>query len=167
MRPVHALSSIALISLVACAANAPAVRPPADAGVAAESTSADPEADLAKAEREVNRLLAPRGLALDAVKQTESVPKEQAPAPPPPPPSPTADTPSAQGHSDPSIGNAAGPAGSGDVCQVACTALASMERAASRLCSLAGDKDARCEGAKGRVQSATARVHAACPACSS
>jgi hypothetical protein len=40
-----------------------------------------------------------------------------------------------------------------------------MERATTHLCSLAGDADTRCEGARGRVKSASARVHAECPAC--
>lgn len=50
-------------------------------------------------------------------------------------------------------------------CASACTALASMRRAAEHLCSLAGPSDVRCENAKGRVQRATERVKAACPSC--
>jgi hypothetical protein len=57
------------------------------------------------------------------------------------------------------------PAQASDPCLTACSALASMERAAEHLCGLAGAEDARCTGARARVQSASARVHAACPAC--
>lgn len=52
-----------------------------------------------------------------------------------------------------------------DPCSTACSALASMERAADHLCGLAGSADNRCASARERVKSATARVHAACPAC--
>jgi len=52
-----------------------------------------------------------------------------------------------------------------DPCATACRALASMGRAAEHLCSLAGDSDPRCDTARGRVQSASERVHASCPSC--
>ncbi|MFO0762795.1 MAG: hypothetical protein U0359_40535 [Byssovorax sp.] len=51
-------------------------------------------------------------------------------------------------------------------CSLACAALASMSRAVSRLCSLAGEGDRRCEDGRARERSATARVHASCPSCS-
>lgn len=53
----------------------------------------------------------------------------------------------------------------GDACSTACSALSSMERATSHLCRLAGESDRRCEEAKARVQIATSRVRASCPAC--
>lgn len=52
-----------------------------------------------------------------------------------------------------------------DPCSTACSALASMERAADHLCGLAGSADNRCTSARERVKNASARVHAACPAC--
>jgi hypothetical protein len=52
-----------------------------------------------------------------------------------------------------------------DPCVSACRALGSMTRAATHLCSLAGDGDARCASAQDRVKSATTRVQQACPAC--
>lgn len=52
-----------------------------------------------------------------------------------------------------------------DPCFIACSALGSMQRSAERVCSLAGEDDTRCVGARDRVASATARVSAACPAC--
>jgi hypothetical protein len=53
-----------------------------------------------------------------------------------------------------------------DSCSTACAALASMERAAEHLCGMTSSVDGRCTGALARVKSASARVHAACPACS-
>jgi hypothetical protein len=40
-----------------------------------------------------------------------------------------------------------------------------MVRSADHLCGLAGEGDARCEGARTRVKNATDRVHAQCPSC--
>ena len=50
-------------------------------------------------------------------------------------------------------------------CDVACSALASMQRSAGFICKLAGDGDARCADARGRVRAAEARVTATCGAC--
>ncbi|MBK8256876.1 MAG: hypothetical protein IPK82_29915 [Polyangiaceae bacterium] len=52
-----------------------------------------------------------------------------------------------------------------DPCLVACAALASMKRSADHVCSMAGEGDAACSGARTRVSRATERVTAACPAC--
>ncbi len=49
----------------------------------------------------------------------------------------------------------------------ACRALSSMRRSADHLCSLAGERDGRCEDARARVTGATSRVSAQCPACPS
>jgi hypothetical protein len=54
----------------------------------------------------------------------------------------------------------------GDPCLSACRALASMRRSVDHLCGLTGDGDSRCEGARTRVQGASERVRATCPACS-
>ena len=51
-------------------------------------------------------------------------------------------------------------------CENACDALASMNRSANRICELAGPGD-RCEAAKSRVASASARVTAKCSECES
>lgn len=51
-------------------------------------------------------------------------------------------------------------------CTTACVALGHMTRATEHLCALAGPGDARCKDAGARLQAATFRVHAACPACS-
>jgi hypothetical protein len=52
---------------------------------------------------------------------------------------------------------------SGD-CTTACRALASMDRAAGRVCAMS-DEQSRCEDAKGRVRSARAQVKKACGSC--
>jgi hypothetical protein len=52
-----------------------------------------------------------------------------------------------------------------DACTPACRALASMERAATHLCDLAGESDPRCEGARARVSRASERVRNGCPSC--
>jgi hypothetical protein len=55
---------------------------------------------------------------------------------------------------------------SGSPCETACRALASMDRAASHICVLAGDESDRCTNAKERVRSATERVRQSCSDCS-
>jgi hypothetical protein len=101
------------------------------------------------------------------------------PAPPPPPPpeprpqpvvpaapaaAPPAEKPRAE-ERDAQQKGAGAPAASGSPCLTACAALASMERAADHLCTLAGAGDARCADARARVKGATARVRTTCPAC--
>lgn len=95
----------------------------------------DPQVDLDEAEREIDRLFG-GGFAE--------------------PPGPTAPSTG----SDPT-GLAEG---AEDACQTACRALSSMQRAADRLCEIADD-EARCDGARGRVQRARDRVTARCSAC--
>ncbi|NUP12019.1 MAG: hypothetical protein HOW73_38725 [Polyangiaceae bacterium] len=55
------------------------------------------------------------------------------------------------------------PLDTSDRCSVVCKALASMQRSAKQVCSLAAD---RCNAANERLKSATERAKAACPACS-
>lgn len=50
-------------------------------------------------------------------------------------------------------------------CAVACRALASMERAAERLCELSGEDDERCVQARERFAAALDRVEASCSEC--
>ena len=52
-----------------------------------------------------------------------------------------------------------------DRCEMACRALASMERSADRLCSLAGDQDSRCTNVRHRVRAARRLVRLWCPDC--
>src|SRR5689334_9469413 len=127
------------------------------------ATPDDPAAALDRAEAEITRLLGPAYRHTEAPAQPGAV----SPAAPPPPPVGRGDMPAAPkaetraGEAE----NRGGPAASSDPCHVACSALASMERAADHLCGLAGASDARCEGARTRVKNATARVKASCPSC--
>ena len=54
---------------------------------------------------------------------------------------------------------------SGDGCDVACAALASMKRATDRLCDLSTDEPPRCTDARARVDRASARVREVCSDC--
>jgi hypothetical protein len=49
-----------------------------------------------------------------------------------------------------------------DPCFSACRALASMTRATTHLCDLAGDADQRCDNARTRLRSARERVEGSC-----
>jgi hypothetical protein len=89
-------------------------------------------------------------------------PGQPAPAPPPEPAEPQA------GGQEPSLdreeeARAYSPE---SPCQVACRALASMERAALRLCELSGQDDARCVRAQERLDQAQVRVESSCSTCS-
>lgn len=50
-------------------------------------------------------------------------------------------------------------------CTRACKALASMQRAADRLCELTGEADDRCTGVRARVDAARAVVEQSCKSC--
>lgn len=51
-------------------------------------------------------------------------------------------------------------------CETACRALASMNRAVTHICSLAGDDSDNCVNARERVRAATERVRQSCSECS-
>ena len=168
-RTLRATAPLALLSLVltACGGSAlvGASRPPE-----ALPESADGTMDvLDRAENDVRLALGGMPGAASGAPQADPLGAGKTLGAPPPPPAPAAPIPS-QGEASPRDDHpssvASGPTAlSSDPCTNACRALASMERAASHLCSLAGDTDARCEGARTRVKNAGARVHAECPAC--
>ena len=136
-----------------------------------------PDEHLARSEEFIGRLrdlgaAAPGGYAQPAASAAPA-----GPLPPPPPAAPPAE-PKLQADAPPAPQPAQAaadrgarrmereaPRGASDPCSTACTALASMERAATHLCGLAGAADNRCTSARERVKNATARVQAACPAC--
>jgi len=146
-----ALAFGATLALGACGAGAslePAKSAPAP------TTVDEALANLDQAEGDINRVLggpARPGFAQPPAAYPPRGESLGGAAPPPAPP--TAPTEAVQQDS-------------GDPCATACRALASMGRAAEHLCSLAGDSDSRCDTARGRVQSASQRVHASCPSCS-
>jgi hypothetical protein len=157
-------------------------------GAAEEAKTADLSAeDLATPERAyaaVGRAEGELALALGpapggAKDQGFAQPASPPPPPPPPPTEPSPPPPPVVVAQAAPPADAAGrskteeqdakqkstPAASASPCVTACAALTSMERAADHLCTLAGAGDARCTDARARVESASKRVRAACPAC--
>ena len=140
------------------APGAPATEAPAEDGADSEEvgpTSLDgAAAELDRAERQVLAALGTEGAAAGeprpAYAETPEPPDSPAEAPAPAP------------------GEREGTyrATAADRCHVACRALASMQRAAERLCSIAGDDDARCSQAERRVSHATDLVRRSCESCS-
>lgn len=59
----------------------------------------------------------------------------------------------------------AGMGASSSPCETACRALASMNRAATHICALAGDESDSCTNARERVRAATERVRQSCSEC--
>lgn len=163
-----------LVALAAgCGAAAPKMAPEAPAGAADATPSTADEAldELARAEQELERLLpagsrfatAPGNAAPPAPRamSVSGAPADAAPAPAAPPPEPVSAPPAKQGEAREMSAQTEG----ADGCATACRALSSMRRAATHLCELAGDGDARCDSAKGRVANAEERVRASCSDC--
>lgn len=145
------------------------IEPPAPSAQASADAFSTPEAALRaldEAEGEVARLLAGGRQAQQyAQPPAASAAPALEPGQAPLPLSPSQPRKGAA-RSLPPDGERQGPqALSAEPCTAACAALASMERAAGHVCSLAGAADDRCARARDRVKSASARVHAACPAC--
>jgi hypothetical protein len=166
-RELRAAAPLALLSLVLTACG----------GSAALSGSAYPQEPLPatadgtldaldRAENDLRLALGGMPSAAPAATYAQPPGMTEAPKPAPPPPSPSVQAEPAPRDDRPSSVASGATALSSDPCANACRALASMERATTHLCSLAGDADARCEGARTRVKNAGARVHAECPACS-
>jgi hypothetical protein len=119
----------------------------------------DPEAELDRAEAELMSALGQPGFA-QPPGLTEAQPGASPPPPAPPLPAEApAPAKAPRGEETQASQISASP------CATACRALASMVRSADHLCGLAGEGDARCEGARTRVKNATERVQAQCPAC--
>ena len=171
---------VTMTTLAACGGAASMSAPKGVTGDSSVSSSEGALAALDRAEAEIGRLLGgPAGspsASAEPVAQQYAAPVSPS-QPPPPPPPPQAGAAPPRPSTPPPAKSAAGrreerlaqegdaPAIRADTCSTACSALASMERAADHLCGLAGDDDTRCKGARVRVKDAGARVHAACPAC--
>jgi hypothetical protein len=171
-RPLRAAAPLALLSLVLTACGGSALSGGAYPQEPLPATADGTMDVLDRAENDLRLALggmpsgaaAASGYAQPPATQPGAV--QAAPSPPPAPPPPTVQAEASQRDERPSS-VASGPTPlSSDPCANACRALASMERATTHLCTLAGDADARCEGARTRVKNASARVHAECPACS-
>jgi predicted RNA-binding Zn-ribbon protein involved in translation (DUF1610 family) len=140
------------------------------------STPEGAAAAVDRAERSLDQLLGPSpsttiSQQAGAAQPFATPPAAPEPSPPPPPPPPAATVapaPSTDQANERKAADASPPALSAtalDSCSTACSALASMTRAAEHLCSLAGAADTRCTSARTRVHAATTRVHASCPTC--
>jgi hypothetical protein len=137
-------------------ADAPAVPPAATATAAREEAPGSVEAELlalAAAEGEIEQVLG--GKAKKTVEDERLDAAARAPA-----------GAGKAGVARPAASPAKPADNRGASCSLACSALASMSRAVSHLCSLAGEGDRRCEDGRSRERAATQRVHASCPSCS-
>jgi hypothetical protein len=165
-RCLSAAAPLALLSLVLTACGGSAL---SGGAYPQEPLPATADGTMDALDRAENDLRLALGQAPGTASGYAQAPAQAAPPPAAPslPPSPSAaPQPEASPREERPSSVASGPTAlSSDPCANACRALASMERATTHLCSLAGDADARCEGARGRVKSASARVHAECPAC--
>jgi hypothetical protein len=166
-----ALVLFAALALAGCGAAAP----PPSAESPALSTTEGSLAALDRAEGELMLALGGQASPLATGAPAAGQPAMQGgyaqPAPPPPPladhPAEPMQTPGAAPGDDRGAKEAErSTISGGDPCASACRALGSMRRATDHLCALSGEGDTRCEGARRRVDSASARVHASCPACS-
>lgn len=179
-RPLSIAALLAALALAACGGAAPPAESPAQ-----EPLPPTPEGTLDILDRSENELRlalgepvsrafgAPQkpGPAPDSTPGAQpQVTTEASPPPRPPQPSPTTQSGDMKRPARAQDADASAPSASttrtNEPCSNACRALASMERATEHLCTLAGSADARCGDARSRVQSARARVHAQCPACS-
>ena len=139
-------------SLAACGAG------PSSTKLKADST--DPEDELAQAEARIYARLQPseqgHPVTPPATTGTASPGTSSEPAPPTP-----ADA--------PRHAQSAGEAGddAGDVCEVSCEALASMQRAVERICAIAGSTTDRCTRARERLTRARDTVESQCEECDS
>ncbi len=163
-RLLAAVAALALPLAAGCGGAVPAPsKVPSAMSVEAPGTVEGASVAVDQAERTIDDLLAERGRSHQVFAEAPGPPPPPPPAvvAPPPPPSPAPS--SAPGAMKLDADEA--PRQPVDPCSTACSALASMERATTHLCDLAGGDDARCSRARARVENASARVHAACPAC--
>ena len=144
-------SALFALSALGCgAASSPkSAEPPPVSGGADEA--ADPLTELDRGEWKITELFGPpAGVRQDSNGQDSpmGVPAGSA--------APAAPT---QAPGQPMSG---GEAKGGDACSIACTALASMERAARHVCEMSGPDEPRCTSARDRVRNANDRVAAHC-----
>ncbi len=139
--------------LAGCGAASPAkadAPPPADSSVDSAQSA---QSDLDKGEWRITELFGPPGGRAHGEE-----PAAAATAAPTSPPQPAVGQTTTKA-AELSGGDANKPA---DACTIACSALASMERAARHLCEMSGPDEDRCTSARERVRNANDRVAAHC-----
>ncbi len=151
---LHALFAGGVLVLPGCGAAAASkadVPPPSATSVPNDVESAQSELD--RGEWRITELFGPPGGGPSPVR----------PADEPASASPTASAAPAPAQA-PKVAELSGGDGQKpeDACTVACSALASMGRAARHMCEMAGPDEPRCTSARERVQNATDRVAAHC-----
>lgn len=144
--------------LSGCGAASPAkadAPPPSDASVDSAQSAQSAQSDLDKGEWRITELFGPAG----GVAHSEAPAASAAPTAPAAPPQPgvgQTTTKAAELSGGDSNNKPA------DACTIACSALASMERAARHLCEMSGPDEDRCTSARERVRNANDRVAAHC-----
>lgn len=140
-------SRACLLLLAVMLASCGGMKEPASQGKERPGRYEDAEAALDRAERDIQKALVLGGEDQDRARDVE----DEEPAAPQAQPAPYTDrsTKSTQERR----------------CTTACRALASMDRAANKVCDLAGSDDSRCNGARTRVSSARDLVRRSCPTC--
>lgn len=144
------LPLLALLALGCGAASSPksAEPPPANGGA---DEAADPMTEIDRGEWKITELFGPpAGARSDSSTQVSPTAAPAASASPEAP---------KQAPGQPMSG---GEVSGGDACSIACTALASMERAARHVCEMSGPDEPRCTSARDRVRNANDRVAAHC-----
>ncbi|MFO0590690.1 MAG: hypothetical protein U0441_24315 [Polyangiaceae bacterium] len=137
--------------VVGCGSSMPKsdAAPPPSLG---EDTGEDAQNELDRGEWRITELFGPPGGAAPEAQATASPSASSAPVTPAPNGGPVSTDAAKQADGEK-------PA---DACGVACSALASMERAARHLCELAGPAEPRCQSARERVRNANDRVATHC-----
>lgn len=174
----------AMFFVAACGSGSPvagggAAKTAAPAEMAVPRTLDDAQAQLASAERSIfgafgQYKLEPQGGFATPPGATTQASNPAAPTttdrPPPPPmhdaakPAPEGEARAMSGGGD-SAAQGATMSASSSPCETACRALASMNRAATHICALAGDDSDSCTNARERVRAATERVRQSCSEC--
>lgn len=151
-----------------------AAKSPAASEVPVPNTLDEARAQLASAEQNVfgafgqYKLEQQGGFATPpgAITQTPNPAAPTTADKPPPPPPYDHKVPEEQGHpGGDAVAQSTAMGASSSPCETACRALASMNRAATHICALAGDESDSCTNARERVRAATERVRQSCSEC--
>jgi len=150
---VATLALLPAITAAACGGSAqpaPQLAPSEQAPTPALTTADEAGQALDAAEQQLRQLIAP----------PDSYAQPPATGPQPPGTAAGVDSPAPPPPAQPTAEMSAA-----DRCSIACRALASMSRAAERLCELTGEDDDRCVSARARVTAAEELIYRSCPSC--